>query len=192
MSLHNLRHRSLWEYLPLKQGLRLQRSSPLSEVVSLWEYLPLKQGLRLMLSCPSQFPPWSLRVSSIKTRIKTDPSSRISQFKVTLRVSSIKTRIKTNQNYNYHTMHALRVSSIKTRIKTKIFFYQQINLISLRVSSIKTRIKTLDLFHYILFCNLWEYLPLKQGLRRRTCLREVGCCLTLRVSSIKTRIKTLR
>ena len=59
----------------------------------------------------------ALRVSSIKTRIKTYNVLR--NFLRTLRVSSIKTRIKTRNNYNFiNNKTSLRVSSIKTRIKT--------------------------------------------------------------------------
>ena len=63
----------------------------------------------------------TLRVSSIKTRIKTLDTIAEPAHPITLRVSSIKTRIKTC-NINCLILHnkALRVSSIKTRIKTGI------------------------------------------------------------------------
>ena len=87
----------LWEYLPLKQGLRHYTIHIRAWCQFLWEYLPLKQGLRLHSKrhCRSCHHP--LRVSSIKTRIKTFKGFFHSKFLKlgTLRVSSIKTRIKT-------------------------------------------------------------------------------------------------
>ena len=62
----------------------------------------------------------------------------------TLRVSSIKTRIKTLKIPKLFlvSFSSLRVSSIKTRIKTKGAVDSNMKDFSLRVSSIKTRIKT--------------------------------------------------
>ena len=61
---------------------------------------------------------------------------------------------------------SLRVSSIKTRIKTFWFLTQQHKACcALRVSSIKTRIKTETVLGCFYCYSLWEYLPLKQGLR---------------------------
>ena len=60
-----------------------------------------------------------------------------------LRVSSIKTRIKTRDLLLSGRILSLRVSSIKTRIKTCVLNLKNaFNNITLRVSSIKTRIKT--------------------------------------------------
>ena len=132
---------------------------------ALWEYLPLKQGLRHLTMTNLRIEWDALRVSSIKTRIKTYNVLR--NFLRTLRVSSIKTRIKTRNNYNFiNNKTSLRVSSIKTRIKTLwVVLYLQW-LPPLRVSSIKTRIKTWDALSSAIPAMLWEYLPLKQGLRQ--------------------------
>ena len=107
-----------------------------------------------------------------------------------LRVSSIKTRIKTPVVFTkLPANRALRVSSIKTRIKTLRYSYVRLFAWTLRVSSIKTRIKTEIILSLTWPNSLWEYLPLKQGLRLSRIWFNVQNA-TLRVSSIKTRIKT--
>ena len=113
-------------------------------------------------------------------------------WRYALRVSSIKTRIKTpSLSLNTQACLSLRVSSIKTRIKTIRLIWYIVTLVTLRVSSIKTRIKTIYYHSLDTAFPLWEYLPLKQGLRLDFLCVSFWCCVTLRVSSIKTRIKTV-
>ena len=130
----------------------------------LWEYHPLKQGLRRIFSDLLGIDTITLRVSSIKTRIKTEVWVS-SSLCGTQRVSSIKTRIKTLKNYILGSLsvQTQRVSSIKTRIKTQRTLLYSLMMAALRVSSIKTRIKTVNTFY--IDCSNWlrEYLPLKQG-----------------------------
>ena len=84
------------------------------------EYLPLKQGLRLQDKAAFSSVCWTQWVSSIKTRIKTlFGAVGIVNGINTQWVSSIKTRIKTlDRAVEGLSFYSQWVSSIKTRIKT--------------------------------------------------------------------------
>ena len=88
---------------------------------TLWEYLPLQQGLRLHEVCLHCLSCLALRVSSITTRIKTFINRIYHYFLISLRVSSITTRIKTVLcSHTSSAVSPLRKSSIRTRIKTSL------------------------------------------------------------------------
>ena len=107
------------------------------------EYLPLKQGLRLIrIHSSAIYRPQ--RVSSIKTRIKTNEIKHFALFLMKLR-------------------EYLPLKQGLRRIREPACTQQR--HLTQRVSSIKTRIKTLLLLAICRIRALREYLPLKQGLR---------------------------
>ena len=83
------------------------------------------------------------------------------------RVSSIKTRIKTQLCFHLlYKYHPQRVSSIKTRIKTLCFRLQHKNHLLLReYLPLKQGLRLLKFNNIHNNMHLREYLPLKQGLR---------------------------
>ena len=134
--------------------------------LQLWEYLPLKQGLRpYAISKGHHQSP--LRVSSIKTRIKTSGTFSDTLRRVLWEHLPLKQGLR-------HVFELLYIVHSKP----------------LGVSSIKTRIKTVRTqVQYYLYLCLWAYLPLQQGLRQQSTVRHTKY-ESLSVSSITTRIKT--
>ena len=106
------------------------------------------------------------------------------------RVSSIKTRIKTNKETKITLLSPLReYLPLKQGLRQQFLVQKHIQFPP-RVSSIKTRIKTHEHSSLVEQRSLREYLPLKQGLRHILHLKVLYALSTPRVSSIKTRIKT--
>ena len=116
----------------------------------------------------------SLRVSSIRTRIKTFSQLRSVSLKRLWEYLPLEQGLRQVNLQDYERICSLRVSSIRTRIKTcnLLGYRNQFMCTALRVSSIRTRIKTPRVPSSGERNALWEYLPLEQGLRQ--CLNRAA------------------